>query len=229
MGAKDLYLLQVIQYSSSENEPNPSRWGFYIHYMDKSSNLTGDGEIHEVLPIPQTETEIETETESSSSSISNGTSNRTQNAATSAKAWSNRYRYVKRRSSFLTPTFRGACTLALFYKKNLYKVLEGLEYGSNKLNKKGDPNWTPKHWAEERLAILRRDGVVLSITGSNSESISNMMRQAYKSWLAHCKELQEAREMEETAQKEEKAQLHGDPGQVVKSYYSYPFLLYAAV
>ncbi|KAG8828926.1 hypothetical protein FRB91_009629 [Serendipita sp. 411] len=203
MGAKDLYLLQIVQYSSDENEKKPSHWAFFIHYTDKAGNLTGEGELHEVV-------------------------------VSSPKG----PRYLQRSSNFLTPTFRGACTLGLFYKKNLYKIVEELETGTAKLRAlNGDLKKIPQVWVENRLEAMRRAGVVVL-----GPSFPEMVRTAYQSWRVHRDERKNRSTITTTTTeisssmeypgKNEHAgivvNLPESAAEVIKRHYSYPFTLYAA-
>ncbi|KAG8808860.1 hypothetical protein FRC17_003741 [Serendipita sp. 399] len=201
MGAKDLYLLQIIQYSSDENEKKPSHWAFFIHYTDKAGNLKGEGEVHEVV------------------------------------ASQTGPRYLQRFSKFLIPTFRGACTLGLFYKKNLYKILEELETGSSKLKALGntDSKKIPQVWVEDRLEAMRRAGVVVQ-----GPKFSDLARSAYQSWRVHRDERQQRQQstlssapsspsIDHSRKPELSASANLESAaEVIKRHYSYPFTLYAA-
>jgi hypothetical protein len=212
MGAKDLYLLQIVQYSSSDEENQPSQWAFFVHYTDKSGNPTGEGELHGI--------------------------EQTQKGP----------KYFERSSPFITTRFRGACTLGLFYKKNVYRVLEKLEEGklsTRKPKKSSHPNSPaefqpefaslPRMWLEDRLEAMRKAGVVLL-----GPSLEVMMRKAYQGWITHAEEMnQRGRGIHMTAptgtaraggSREESLDLRwGDTGSgdLIKRYYCYPFVHYA--
>lgn len=176
MGAKDLYLLQIVQYSAKETEKKPAKWAFFIHYTDKAGNLTGQGEVHELQPSRQ-----------------------------------GNYKYTQRRALFITPTFRGASTLGLFYKKNLYKIYEELDAGRIRVG------MDSMIWVEDRLEALRQRGVVLL-----GPSFQEMARKAYKSWKIHAEDLRARADSQQPKLTDQEA------GTIVKRYYCYPYHHYAA-
>lgn len=176
MGAKDLYLLQIVQHSANESEKKPSQWAFFIHFADKAGQLTNEGEIHEIQVTRH------------------GSHN-----------------YVHRRATFLTPTFRGACTLGLFYKKNLYKIHEELEDGKLRVG------MDSLAWVEDRLEALRRAGVVLL-----GPSLQEMARKAYKSWKLYSEEKKTDASLSQTRE----VDFNTDTSDIVKKYYCYPYTHY---
>ena len=215
MGAKDLYLFQIVQYSSSDSEKKPSQWKFFVHYCDKAGNPTGDGETHGMEVTP------------------------------------NSPKYAQHRSQFITPRFRGACTLGLFYKKNLYRILEELEASKVGVVRKASSKRLahsqtgaaigaeaelaslPRVWVEDRLEALRRAGVVLL-----GPSLDEMMRRAYQSWVTHGEHMQQTGLRTNTPAI---TSLNGSQGEIIdlrwggtgsadliKRYYCYPYVHYAS-
>ncbi|CCA71536.1 hypothetical protein PIIN_05472 [Serendipita indica DSM 11827] len=210
MGAKDLYLLQIVQYSANESEKKPSHWAYFIHFTDKTGNVTGDGELHELAFSP-----------------------------------TKGYRYVQRRAKFLTQTFRGACTLGLFYKKNLYKILDELEAGkvpslsSATTTMGANPvadGRISQAWVEDRLEAMRRAGVVLL-----GPSFADLARRAYQNWRVHREERKvrlptshsssgtpiPAPASTTTTTGASLSLVQEDAAEIVKRHYSYPFTQYA--
>lgn len=214
MGAKDLYLFQIVQYSSTDSERKPSQCKFFVHYCDKAGNPTGEGETH------------------------------------SFELTQNGPKYTQQRSQFVTPRFRGACTLGLVYKKTLYKILDELEASnlgvrkssaSKKLfanvGKSGAAGVEatlelaslPRLWVADRLEALRRAGMVLL-----GPSLDEMMRKAYQSWIMHGEHMKQAGLQTTspaiTTQTGEIIDLRwGGTGSadLIKRYYCYPYVHYA--
>lgn len=209
MGAKDLYLLQIVQYSSDEHEKKPSHWAFFIHYPDKNGALTGEGEVHEIQMV----------TTQAPSSNAHDAKTSTTTAAITTTAIHKTHKYSQRYSKLFTRTFRGACTLGLFYKKNLYKIYE--EFEGVKVRTTIDPQLAPRVWVEDCLEAMRKAGVVLL-----GPSFRDMVYQAYDRWRAHRDEKKRAAE-----------KLWGDatkvveeldtPSNLVKRHYSFPYTHFA--
>lgn len=127
------------------------------------------------------------------------------------------YRYLSRRAHFITPEFRGAATLGLVFKKNLYKIRMDLESGKIKT---GDPLWTSRQWCEDRLNVMRKSGNIIL-----GPSLSDIAGRAYLGWLAHQAEKEGMNTLNSPKQFDD--QKDDSTSGVVKRHYSYPYTLYA--
>ena len=192
MGQKDLYLLQIIQYSANESEKKPCHWAFFLHTTDITGNVTGQGELHELAFHP-----------------------------------TKGYRHVQRRANFLSQTFRGACTLGLFYKKNLYKILDELEAGkapsAPTVGASVADGRVAQAWVEDRLEAMRRAGVVLL-----GPSFADLARRSYHNWRVHRDERKlRLSSLDPNAVPITSLPLDEHAADLVKRHYSYPFTQYA--